>query len=386
MKPTINILILLILTNLSVPSFAQKHFHLTVEIPKSINKQKLEAWLDDGKKVQKIKALSIKERQVVYAGDYYFVYAVITLQYPDEDSISGFAKDFFIGEKPAVISFSGDLSSHSSYSNYSIQNVLVFDDERKKMNDYCAKEINKAVSYQKQYGDRLFSGNDTAIQNYFFNTLVVEVGKKRLEYIEANKDSYFSFYTFRSDVAKQNIVSADSLLFVFNTFPDRFKFSDEGNYLNTFLYGKALSANRNNVAIDFVTRDINKKTVTLSQFKRDKCVLLHFWATWCSPCMQEVPALKKISEQYNSRDLQIISIASPSSKYEDYLATIKKFGMDWINIYNDEDLIVKYGNQPIPRIYLIDKNGELKYYKLGFVKEDDLEWRVLKAKIKELLN
>jgi thiol-disulfide isomerase/thioredoxin len=352
----------------AISLFAQKHFNLTVKLPPGINVEKVEASLEDAKTANKIAVKSKAAHQLVLTGDYYSIYAAVRLVYSPDPPIRTFANTFFIQEKPALIRFYPSDSAQYPFKNYSLANAWDFKKEKKQMEDYGVEERQRASDYEAQYGDRIFSSNDTAIRNQYFKVLMPALGRKKLEYIVNHPQSYYSFYIFRTDVARPNIASWDSLLLVFNSFPDEFKYSDEGNYVNAFLHGRL--AKRKGDAIDFTARDINKKTITLSQFKSKKYVLLHFWATWCTPCMKELPGVKKISDQYKSKDLQIISIALQSAKYSDYPATIKKYQMDWIQIYNDRDLINRYGNQPAPRICLIDKAGKLIYDSIEFEGND----------------
>jgi peroxiredoxin len=60
-------------------------------------------------------------------------------------------------------------------------------------------------------------------------------------------------------------------------------------------------------AADFMLRDIEGHQVRLSDF-RGKTVLLAFWATWCPPCKEELPMLQKIYEQYEDKDLVILTV------------------------------------------------------------------------------
>lgn len=384
MKPFIlRILFLLTMHFLSLSLFAQKQFRLTVDLPEAINPGKMEAWLENGKDAKKIKPLSVTGKQMVLKGDSYATYAAITLHYPPDSSANGFAKTFFIGEKPGVIAFTTSRSTGLPFTSYSLQNVLDFEKEKKQMDDFSAAERKKAMDYETRYGEKIFSGTDTAIRNPYFKVLMPALRRKKLEYIINHRQSYYSFYVFRTEVAKPMIASWDSLLSVFNSFPHTFKYSDEGNYLNAFLHGKL--ASQKSDAIDFVAKALDKKTVALSQFKGRKTVLLHFWATWCTPCMRELPAVKEISTLYKAKDLQIISIALPSLKYADYLATINKLQMNWIHVYDDPALQNKYGNEPIPRICLIDKTGKLIYDSLGLEKKEDVQLNGLREKLKEIM-
>jgi thioredoxin-related protein len=101
--------------------------------------------------------------------------------------------------------------------------------------------------------------------------------------------------------------------------------------------------------------------------------------------MKELPGIKEISDYYKSKDLQIISIALKSSEYSQFTKTITKYDMNWIHIYNDVDLLNKYGNQPTPRICLIDKNEKLIYDNVGLT-DNDVQLKELKEKLKKVLH
>ena len=62
--------------------------------------------------------------------------------------------------------------------------------------------------------------------------------------------------------------------------------------------------------------------------------MIHFWGTWCSPCIKELPVLKRINDIYRSKDLEMISV-SVSSDDKDFKKVIKKYKMTWTQVYND---------------------------------------------------
>ena len=374
-------LLLFALQFLSFSLVAQKHFKLIVQLPQGINSDKVEAWLEDGKTVNQIVPQSKTKNQLILTGDYYSIYAAVNLQYAAEPPIRTFANTFFIQEKPATLNFYPSDSPQYPFKNYSIENARDFKNEKKQMQDYVFSERQSALDYEAEYGDKIF-GRDTAVRNAYVK-LNNALKEKELQYIVSHLNSYYSFYSFKSDIATSKIVRPDSLLMVFNAFPNKFKYSDEGNFLNQFLQGRQLVQNKGN-AIDFTTKDINKKLVTLSDLKGKKYVLLHFWATWCTPCIKEIPAIKEINDQYKSKDLQIISIALPSSKYADYLGAINKLQMKWINVYDDDNLQNKYGKQPTPRLCVIDKTGKLVYDSIG-EEENDFQLSILRQKLKEVI-
>ena len=96
-----------------------------------------------------------------------------------------------------------------------------------------------------------------------------------------------------------------------------------------------------------------------------KVVLIDFWATWCGPCKQELPHMKKLAEQYAGQPFELISISWDSDE-----AAWKQFvagnGMTW-NQYRDADhsLSNLFGINAIPHYFTIDSNGVLAAEALG---------------------
>jgi len=267
-----------------------------------------------------------------------------------------------VTEKPATIKLLKCDSVSSPFANYKLKNAYDFAKEKKEMKGFDSAAIRESQNYLFTYGDRIFSGNDadSAIAKEFFKK-DQEIYRRDLEYILQNSQSYYSFWYFRRNIARSKFLPPDSILNIFDKiFPDKYKQSMEGLTVRSFLEGRS-SVKKDGIAPSFVANDINGKKVSQSDFLGKKYILLTFWAAWCEPCIKELPALKEIYEKYSSQDFEIISI-SYDSDYKNYLKTIKKQDMVWVNIFNDADLINSYGgSQPIPRTYLIDKVGKIIY-------------------------
>ena len=109
-------------------------------------------------------------------------------------------------------------------------------------------------------------------------------------------------------------------------------------------------------APDFTLKDIGGETVSLKDF-RGKVVLLDFWATWCGPCIHELPELKALYEKHKDNpDFAFISISSDVND-----ETVAKFvannEMPWIHIRETEELQAKFNVNGIPHYTVIGKNG-----------------------------
>jgi thiol-disulfide isomerase/thioredoxin len=116
----------------------------------------------------------------------------------------------------------------------------------------------------------------------------------------------------------------------------------------------------------FVRTDIAGKEMSLQKYS-GKVVLLDFWATWCSPCVAEMPALQKLYGEFNTMGFEIIGISLDKDK-----ALLEKFLLEkkitWPTIFggqgwNDETKDL-YGVKMIPASWVIDKKGIVRYSQL----------------------
>ncbi|MEN8154639.1 MAG: TlpA disulfide reductase family protein [Acidobacteriota bacterium] len=132
-------------------------------------------------------------------------------------------------------------------------------------------------------------------------------------------------------------------------------------------------------AIDFNAVDIDGKNIKLSEFK-GKVVILDFWATWCPPCLKEIPNLKKIYTKFKDDDFEIISIALERKPREHALKFVADKKMNWVHVIDKlkgREIATEYRIRYIPTMYIINKKGEII--------ESGLRGESLGEKIAELL-
>ena len=117
-------------------------------------------------------------------------------------------------------------------------------------------------------------------------------------------------------------------------------------------------------AHDFSGEKSNGKTVSLKDF-RGSFVLLNFWATWCSPCLKEMPDLEKAYQQMGQKKLVVLAVAMGEG-VDKIKAFGKKFGLTFPLVADPELEITKlYGVVNIPVTYLIDPEGVVLGRALG---------------------
>ncbi|MEO6522081.1 MAG: TlpA disulfide reductase family protein [Mucilaginibacter sp.] len=113
----------------------------------------------------------------------------------------------------------------------------------------------------------------------------------------------------------------------------------------------------------FELNDPSGKKVALDSFK-GKFVYIDLWATWCGPCIEEIPALKEIQNKYQNKNICFVSISidnpGDTLKWKTFITSHSLGGTQLIveNAWNS-DFIKKYGVATIPRFILIDTNGNI---------------------------
>ena len=124
--------------------------------------------------------------------------------------------------------------------------------------------------------------------------------------------------------------------------------------------------------------------VSLESFK-GKVVLLDFFATWCGPCMAEMPVIQRdIWEAYNSAGLVVIGIGREHQLKE--LTDFSKAKQITFTIVADpkREIYKQYATEYIPRCYVIGKDGVVKFATVGYSTKEFSEMKsVIAAELKK---
>ncbi len=105
------------------------------------------------------------------------------------------------------------------------------------------------------------------------------------------------------------------------------------------------------------------RRVDLAEY-RGKVVLIDFWATWCKPCIESMPELKKMYDKYHDKGLEIIGISMDDRGTESRVKQIvEKQGLTWPQRFTGKgmnDTFAKlYGINALPTVWLLDKDGKI---------------------------
>lgn len=135
---------------------------------------------------------------------------------------------------------------------------------------------------------------------------------------------------------------------------EKYRNEIEETYLNLKKISKGA------ISPTFELYDINNKLVTLESL-RGKLVYIDIWATWCVPCIQEIPALKVLENEFKAKDIYFVSICLKDSK-ERFEKFVKERELGGIQLFAPDENIAffnEYFLQTIPRFILIDKVGRI---------------------------
>ncbi|MGG7037102.1 MAG: TlpA family protein disulfide reductase [Flavobacterium sp.] len=127
----------------------------------------------------------------------------------------------------------------------------------------------------------------------------------------------------------------------------------------------------NQKAPEFSFQTADGKTVSLADYK-GKVILINFFATWCGPCMKEMPYLQKEvwDKLKDNPDFALLSFGRDHSQEEiDKFIAKKKYTFP---IFADKGKLVynHFASMYIPRNYVIDRNGTVVYTSFGFTTEE----------------
>lgn len=107
---------------------------------------------------------------------------------------------------------------------------------------------------------------------------------------------------------------------------------------------------------------------------RDKVVLVNIWATWCGPCVKELPELQKLHHAHGS-DFAVVGINIDKPRLHPKMeAMIAQHGIDYpIVVDPDGKSLQTFGVQGYPTSVLIDRNGVVRWRREGIIQPTDAE-------------
>lgn len=136
-------------------------------------------------------------------------------------------------------------------------------------------------------------------------------------------------------------------------------------------------------AAQFKLTDLAGRQVDSAQL-RGRVVVLDLWATWCAPCIEDIPMFNRLQEKYGPRGLTVVAAAMQSGWAQDIQPVVDKHRMKYTIVIGDETLAERYPYIGLPTTFLIDKDWRIAKKFVGTIpdregeKEGELEREIQK--------
>ncbi len=177
------------------------------------------------------------------------------------------------------------------------------------------------------------------------------------ETISANLDNVLGANLFAQYEASQFGLSTQEIEARLKSFSEEMQQSEQLKDVAQRLQAMAATA-IGEPYINITLKNTAGEQVSLSDIvAKGKYTLIDFWATWCPPCMGEMPHLKQAYKKYASKGFEIygVSLDNDPQKWAAFANTL-----DWVNVINDEsDATDEYAVSAIPTNFLISPEGKI---------------------------
>jgi peroxiredoxin len=123
--------------------------------------------------------------------------------------------------------------------------------------------------------------------------------------------------------------------------------------------------------------DLNGSAVRIPDDFRGKVIILHFWAGGCSSCAEEMPAMEKLYEKYRKKGLVILAV-NVGQRKELVKRLVHDAGISYpVLLDPDKKMADSYDVVGVPRTYLVDRKGIIRYKILGSASSETLKKQIL---------
>jgi peroxiredoxin len=131
--------------------------------------------------------------------------------------------------------------------------------------------------------------------------------------------------------------------------------------------------------VHFKLPSVNEKAVVDSDEYKGQVLLATFFATWCPSCIQEIPSLIALQNDYKKKGFSVLAFSVDQGSSESLNKFIEKYSINYPVFFADEDLVKGFGGVTgIPVSFLVNRKGEIVKKFLGNIEHDVLEQQIKK--------
>jgi thiol-disulfide isomerase/thioredoxin len=108
----------------------------------------------------------------------------------------------------------------------------------------------------------------------------------------------------------------------------------------------------------FELASVDGSVISFDEVRGHQATLIDFWATWCAPCIREMPQLQAIYNKYRHKGFAVVGIACDSDE-EKVPDVVKERGVSYVNLIGNEEVTAAYKVQGYPTLFLLDAEGRI---------------------------
>jgi len=121
-------------------------------------------------------------------------------------------------------------------------------------------------------------------------------------------------------------------------------------------------------------QDMDGKSIKADQFK-NSVVVFDFWATWCGPCITEIPFLNRLQEKYKDQGVKVVGVTLASGDASEVKPFVSRFKMAYPVLMGNDDQAYELNIMGFPTTYIVNRDGKVyqKYVGAGPAKAQRME-------------
>lgn len=112
--------------------------------------------------------------------------------------------------------------------------------------------------------------------------------------------------------------------------------------------------------------NLNGEKISLAD-RQGKTIFINFWATWCRPCIQEMPSIAALQKQLEGKNIEFFFASDEEVEKIQKFMESRKMSLNFVRIENPESL----GIEALPTTFIFDRNGNLVFSETGYKKWDE---------------
>lgn len=135
----------------------------------------------------------------------------------------------------------------------------------------------------------------------------------------------------------------------------------------------AVSSDASAPTLDFTRPTLDGGTFTLSDH-RGEVVVLNFWATWCMPCLAEIPEFVRLQEELRDQDVQFVGVSQDRGGLDDIRPFAEEMDVNYPLLPDPElDISAQFGGVPaLPTTFILDREGAIRASAYGALSRTEL--------------